>query len=113
MSNSESPISEKETTCHCAEVEQKPEVVEKENILIEQEKEVIKPLDVPLILQKPELMRGCEVTSLAMVLQFSGVKVDKMELASKIHYVPFQSNGLKEICTRVYRGIWLPLINLD
>ncbi len=40
-------------------------------------------------------MRGCEVTSLAMVLQFSGVKVDKMELASKIHYVPFQSNGLK------------------
>ncbi|MCU5380454.1 C39 family peptidase [Bacillus cereus] len=95
MSNSESPISEKKPSVIVQEVEQKPEVVEKENVSIEQEKEVIKPLDVPLILQKPELMRGCEVTSLAMVLQFSGVQVDKMELASKIKYVPFQTNGLK------------------
>ncbi|MDR4943190.1 C39 family peptidase (plasmid) [Bacillus sp. N5-665] len=70
-------------------------VVETENVPIEQEKEIVRPLDVPLILQKPELMRGCEVTSLAMVLQFSGVQVDKMELASKIKHVPFQSNGLK------------------
>ncbi|GAB6252126.1 C39 family peptidase [Bacillus cereus] len=70
-------------------------VVESEKVPIEQEKEIVKPLDVPLILQKPELMRGCEVTSLAMVLQFSGVHVDKMELASKIKSVPFQRNGLK------------------
>lgn len=93
MSNSESSISEKKRPAITQEVQQKQEVVEKENVSIE--KEVIKPLDVPLILQKPELMRGCEVTSLAMVLQFSGVQVDKMELASKIKYVPFQTNGLK------------------
>ncbi|SFJ72481.1 MULTISPECIES: C39 family peptidase [unclassified Bacillus (in: firmicutes)] len=41
-------------------------------------------LDVPLIPQKPELKFGCEVTSLAMVLQHAGVKVDKMELANNI-----------------------------
>ncbi|HDX9637550.1 TPA: C39 family peptidase [Bacillus cereus] len=95
MSNSESPKIEKKTPVIVQKVQQKPETVEKENVLIEQKNEVIKPLDVPLILQKPELMRGCEVTSLAMVLQFSGVQLDKMELASKIKYVPFQSNGLK------------------
>ncbi|MGG2095076.1 C39 family peptidase [Bacillus sp. S13(2024)] len=41
-------------------------------------------LDVPLIPQKPELKFGCEVTSLAMVLQYAGVKVDKMQLANNI-----------------------------
>lgn len=41
-------------------------------------------LDVPLIPQKPELKFGCEVTSLAMVLQHAGVKVDKMQLANNI-----------------------------
>lgn len=41
-------------------------------------------LDVPLISQKPELKYGCEVTSLAMVLQHAGVKVNKMQLANRI-----------------------------
>ncbi len=36
------------------------------------------------ILQNPELPRGCEVTSLAMLLNAGGVEVDKMELASNV-----------------------------
>lgn len=41
-------------------------------------------LDVPLISQKPELKYGCEVASLAMVLQYAGIKVHKMQLANSI-----------------------------
>ncbi|WP_088291669.1 C39 family peptidase [Bacillus mycoides] len=50
--------------------------------------------EVPFIRQLPELPRGCEVTSLAMLLQHKGVQVDKMQLASEIHRVPFKQNGL-------------------
>ncbi|MDF2085666.1 C39 family peptidase [Bacillus pseudomycoides] len=41
-------------------------------------------LNVPLISQKPELKYGCEVTSLAMVLQHAGIKVNKIQLANSI-----------------------------
>jgi uncharacterized protein YvpB len=41
-------------------------------------------LDVPLIRQNPELKYGCEVTSLAMVLQYGGANTNKMELYQKI-----------------------------
>lgn len=41
-------------------------------------------LKVPMISQMPELARGCEVTSLAMMLRYAGVKVDKMTLAKEI-----------------------------
>ncbi|MBB6452731.1 uncharacterized protein YvpB [Salirhabdus euzebyi] len=41
-------------------------------------------LDVPIINQNPELKYGCEVTSLAMVLQYAGHKVSKLELAEKL-----------------------------
>lgn len=41
-------------------------------------------LDVPIISQKPELKSGCEVTSLAMLLKYAGIEVDKMTLAQKI-----------------------------
>lgn len=51
--------------------------------------------DVPFIKQLPELPRGCEVTSLAMLLQHKGVQVDKMQLASEIHRVPFEQAGLR------------------
>lgn len=45
-------------------------------------------LDVPLIKQNPELKYGCEVTSLAMMLQYAGVKADKMDLYHKIKKDP-------------------------
>lgn len=41
-------------------------------------------LDVPVILQYPELPRGCEVTSLAMVLNYWGINANKLELAKNI-----------------------------
>ncbi|MFP7295953.1 C39 family peptidase [Neobacillus niacini] len=45
-------------------------------------------LDVVLIKQNPELRYGCEVTSLAMVLNFAGVKTDKMDLYRSIQKDP-------------------------
>lgn len=50
-------------------------------------------LEVPFIQQNLELPRGCEVTSLAMVLNYVGVDVSKMELARNIDKVPFEING--------------------
>jgi uncharacterized protein YvpB len=45
-------------------------------------------LDVVLIKQNPELRYGCEVTSLAMVLNHAGVKIDKMDLYRSIQKDP-------------------------
>ncbi|RUQ24224.1 hypothetical protein ELQ35_21975 [Peribacillus cavernae] len=41
--------------------------------------------------QYPELPRGCEVTSLAMLLHYYDVKVSKMELADKVKKDPTPS----------------------
>ncbi|WP_054949656.1 C39 family peptidase [Numidum massiliense] len=51
------------------------------------------PLDVAFVQQMPELPRGCEVTSLAMLLNHAGVDVDKMTLSEEIHKVPFEKDG--------------------
>jgi uncharacterized protein YvpB len=45
-------------------------------------------LEVVLIKQNPELRYGCEVTSLAMVLNHAGVNIDKMELYRSIQKDP-------------------------
>jgi len=55
-------------------------------------------LDVPLLKQMdpPLLYNGCEVTSLAMILNYHGIKVTKNELAQNIKTVPLTfSNGKK------------------
>jgi uncharacterized protein YvpB len=41
-------------------------------------------LDAPLIKQYPELPSGCEVTSLAMLLQYAGIRKTKLELAAEM-----------------------------
>jgi g-D-glutamyl-meso-diaminopimelate peptidase len=40
---------------------------------------------VPSISQFPQLRNGCEVTSLAMLLNFSGIRVSKMTLAANVN----------------------------
>jgi uncharacterized protein YvpB len=45
-------------------------------------------LDAPTIWQMPELPRGCEVTSLAMLLQYNGLSVDKLTLAKEVKKNP-------------------------
>lgn len=55
-------------------------------------------LDVPLENQMPDLPNGCEVTSLSMLLNYYGIKVNKNELAENIQHVDFFTDGGK------YRG---------
>ncbi len=50
--------------------------------------------NVPFIQQLPELRRGCEVTSLTMLLQYGGAETDKMKLAKEIERVPFRQNNI-------------------
>lgn len=47
--------------------------------------------DVPLLAQMPELPTGCEVTSLAMLLQYEGVAVEKEDVAKHLPRVEVPS----------------------
>lgn len=61
-------------------------------------KQQLQKLDVPLINQMdaPRLFNGCEVTSLAMLLNYQGITVTKNELAQRIPTVPLTyDNGQK------------------
>lgn len=75
------------------------EISKKENVAITIDYyDVNLPLDVPLINQmsSPRLYNGCEVTSLAMILQYHEINVTKNQLAADITRVPLTySNGLK------------------
>jgi len=57
-------------------------------------------MDVPVIMQLPELARGCEVTSLAMLLNYKGVEIDKMTLAEEIEY--HENNPYKGFVGDIY-----------
>ena len=48
-------------------------------------------LDVENILQKPELPTGCEVTALAIALNYHGFNIDKVELCDR--FLPIDPNG--------------------
>lgn len=54
-------------------------------------------MNIPVIRQMPELPRGCEVTSLAMLLQAKGIRVTKMDLAKEVkkNPAPYEVKGGK------------------
>lgn len=68
-----------------------------ENVSIKKEVK----LEAPLIEQMPELPRGCEVTSLGMLLAYNNIEVDKMELAKKVRHNP---SGYKKEGEKIYFG---------
>lgn len=45
-------------------------------------------IDAPLVLQMPELYNGCEISTLAMMLNFYGIDKNKMELTGEMKQDP-------------------------
>ncbi|MEH7076083.1 C39 family peptidase [Neobacillus drentensis] len=58
----------------------KNKVIKSKSVVAPQKKKDSAMLNVVLIKQNPELRYGCEVTSLAMVLNYAGAKTNKMDL---------------------------------
>lgn len=63
-------------------------ILDNKNNQVKEDKIIID--GVPHISQLPELQRGCEVTSLTMLLQSQGIAADKITLAKQIHKLPFR-----------------------
>lgn len=63
------------------------------NKVLQTEKRVILPVEN--IQQLPELPAGCEVTSAAIVMNYEGIKVDKVELLS---YLPIMESANANGC---------------
>lgn len=63
-------------------------------------------LDAPLVAQMPELPRGCEVTSLDMLLLDAGKSVSKMTLASQVRKdpTPYSKTGGQVYFGNPYSG---------
>lgn len=72
-------------------------------------------IDAPLIKQYPELPRGCEVTSLAMLLQFAGENIDKMTLANEVKKdpTPYSVSGGKVYFGNPHDGFVGDMYNLQ
>ncbi|GAE28321.1 hypothetical protein JCM9140_4538 [Halalkalibacter wakoensis JCM 9140] len=72
-------------------------------------------LDAPLISQLPELPRGCEVTSLAMFLNYAGVNVNKMVLADEVKKdsTPYQKKGDQVFFGNPYDGFVGDMYNIN
>jgi len=58
-------------------------------------------LEVPTVCQYPELPRGCEVSSLAMMLHYAGFNVDKMTLANQVRK---DTTSMQMINGQIYFG---------
>ncbi len=59
-------------------------------------------LQVPQVLQKPELPNGCEITSLCELIRYLGYPADKCDLAD--HYLPRSECWYGADPDRVYMG---------
>lgn len=88
----------------------KDDLIWEEKVILEDKK-----LEVPLVLQMPELPRGCEVSSLAMIMEYSGIKVDKLELAKKIQKETdtYTKKGNRIWCGNPYKGFVGDMYHLD
>lgn len=93
----------------------KREVPKKSVTATESPLQVSKIVDVPVISQLPELPRGCEVTSLAMLLNFKGIEIDKLELAKLIQKdpTPYQIREGKVYFGNPNEGFVGDIYNLD
>ena len=63
-------------------------------------------VDAPFVSQLPELPRGCEVTSLSMLLNHAGVDVDKLTLAEEVKKdkTPYSVSGGRIFFGNPYEG---------